>query len=421
MTRFQNAARTSSLFLLTLALSTAASAQFTATPPPDTKVEYIPLTPQEFADKAKDLLNKDVEVGGDIVLPRMLGPQSVGTMVDPSGKVLVNLTAKPGSYPLEYLTGGDRATKTKGVFVRGKVVAGRGAAAPSLDAVDISKESKVQARAAMNERVANLTEKDKAGLVKEVLPPHTTPNSADAKAWLDRVPPTSPSFDRAKSVWDNMQARANWKMQADADDARAIIRGPDRPKNFETYYRGLRDTGLANIFADAPYKNSKTSWPRVMIVIEEKPRFNGGMPSEYFHSTTKTETDYTWRFHATLWTDATHKIDIAPFNWAFSEMRFNTPYSEVPIWGRTPKLNVPKPTEAEGYTPPAPPTPPAPGTPPAPPAPEPIAPRYPLPETPDYHRLFHYNTIMVGNLLLDMGFNYNRPDGRVWFVEDLAK
>jgi hypothetical protein len=301
------------------------------------------------------------------------------------------------------------------VFVRGKVVTVRGSQAPSIDVVDISKESKVQARAAMNEHVANLNEKDKKGLVKDVLPPHTTPNDADAKAWLDRIPPTDPQFDRAKSVWDNMQAHANWRMQADADDARAIIRGPDRPKNFETYYRGLRDTALNNVFADAPYKNSKTSWPRVMIVIEEKPKFNGGMPSEYFHSTTKTETDYTWRFHAVLWTDATHKVDIPPFNWAFSEMRFNTPYSEVEIWGRRPMLNVPKPTEAEGYTPAA---PAAPG---AAPAPEPIAPRYPLPDSPEYHRLFHYNTIMVGNILLDMGFNYNRPDGRVWFVEEIAK
>jgi len=28
---------------------------------------------------------------------------------------------------------------------------------------------------------------------------------------------------------------------------------------------------------------------------------------------------------------------------------------------------------------------------------------------------------MVGNLLLEMGFNDNRPDGRVWFVEYIAK
>src|SRR5439155_3376989 len=190
---------------------------------------------------------------------------------------------------------------------------------------------------------------------------------------------------------DNMQAHANWRGQAEADDRCAIIRGPQRPANFETYYRGVRDTGLSNLFANAHYRNSSTSWPRVMIVIEEKPKFNGGMPSEYWHNTNKTETDYTWRYHATVWTDATHSIDIAPFNWAFSEMRFNTPYSEVEIWGRTPKLNVPPPA--------APPAPASPGTQPA----SPIAPKYPLPDTPDYHRLFHYNTIMVGNVLLDMG------------------
>jgi hypothetical protein len=207
-----------------------------------------------------------------------------------------------------------------------------------------------------------------------------------------------------------MKAHANWRAQAEADDNRAIIRGPERPANFETYYRGLRDTGLSNLFAKFPYKNSRTSWPRVMIVIEEKPKFNGGMPSEFWHSSSKTETDYTWRFHATVWTDATHSIDIAPFNWAFSETRYNTPYSEVPIWGRTPKLNVPPPEGAPALS----------STQPTA-SPSAVAPKYPLPETPDYHRTFHYNTIMVGNLLIDMGFNYNKPDGRVWIVEDIAK
>jgi len=355
------------------------------------------------------LLNKDVEVAGDITLPRMMGPKSVGTMVDKaSGKVLVQLVAKPGSPALGYLIGGDRATKTQGVFARGKIVMVKDHPMPVLDLTDVSKESKVQAAAAGKARVESITNKDKEGLVKDVLPPHTNPSGEAAKAWLDRVPTTSPSFNRAKSVWENMEAHAKWRGQAEADDRRAIIRGPDRPADFETYYRGVRDTGLANLFAQSPYRNSSTSWPRVMIVIEEKPKFSGGMPSEYFHSSSKTDTDYTWRFHATVWTDATHSIDIAPFNWAFSEMRYNTPYSEVPIWGRTPKQNVPPPA---GIT----------VSPTTQPAAVPIAPKTPLPDTPDYHRLFHYNTIMVGNVLLDMGFNYNRPDGRVWFVEDLAK
>jgi hypothetical protein len=370
-------------------------------------VQYISLTPAEFAQKAQELLNKDVEVAGDIQVPAMLSPQSVGTMVDPAtGKVLVQLIAKPGTAALEWLIGGDRRTKSQGIYARGKVVMVSFHTTPVLDLTDISKESKVQAAAAMEARVEAITTKDNEGLIKEVLPPHTNPSGAAAKAWFDRVPTTSPSYDRAKSVWDNMVAQADWRRQADADDARAIIRGPDRPANFETYYRGVRDTGLANLFAPSPYRNNSTSWPRVMIVIEEKPQFQGSMPSEYFRSTTKTETDYTWRFRATVWTDATHKIDIAPFNWCFSEMRYNTPYSEVPIWGRTPKLNVPRPAGAAAA--------------PDPKNPAPIPSRYPLPETPDYRRLFHYNTIMVGNVLLDMGFNYNRPDGRVWFVEDLA-
>ena len=400
-------ARFWSFALLILAISSIAVAQ-PASSPPAADAEYISLTPAEFAEKAPDLLNKDVEVAGDIQLPSMMSRKSVGTMVDKAtGKVLVQLIAKPGSPALEYLVGGDRQTKTQGIFARGRVVKIRDYDFPVLDLSDVSKESKVKAAADKKEQLTTVQNKEAAGLAKSVLPPHTNPSDAAAKEWLDRVPKTSPSYDRAKSVWDNMQAHANWRAQAEADDRRALIRGPERPANFETYYRGVRDTGLADLFAKYPYRNSRTSWPRVIIVIEEKPKFNGGMPSEFFHSSTKTETDYTWRFRATIWMDATHSVDVAPFNWCFSEMRYNTPYSEVPIWGRTPKLNVPPPA---GFSAPADAT-----------VPPPIAPKYTLPDSPDYHRTFHYNAIMVGNVLLDMGFRYNRPDGRVWFVEDLAK
>jgi hypothetical protein len=390
-------------FGLLVLMATAAVAQQAA--PAASEAQYLALTPQEFADKAADLVGKDVEVSGDIIVPQMLSPKSVGTMNEKaSGKVLVQLVAKPGSPALQWLIGGDRVTKNQGVFARGKVAKVRDQFV--LDLTDISKESKVQAAANTKANVEAITNKDQAGLVKEVLPPHTNPTGEAAKAWLDRIPSTSPSFDRAKSVWDNMQAHANWRGQAEADDRRAIVRGPERPANFETYYRGLRDTGLSNIFAKAPYRNSSTSWPRVQIIIEEKPKLQGAIPSEYWHSSNKTQTDYTWRFRATVWTDPSHKIDIAPFNWAFSEMRYNTPYSEVPIWGRVPKQNVPPPAGVIAATTTG-------------PSELPIAPKIPLPDRPDYHRLFHYNTIMVGNILLDMGFNYNRPDGRVWFVEDL--
>jgi hypothetical protein len=318
-------ALTASLLLSILGATTATLAQETPAQPPPAQPPastpapsdsgYTSLTPAEFAEKASTLLNKDVEVNGDIIVPRMLSPKSVGTMVDSSGKILVQLIAKPGSPALEWLAGGDRVTKNQNVFVRGKIVMSRGNPNPVLDVSDISKDSKVAAAAENKAHREAIVSKDEAGLVKEVLPPHTNPSDAAAKAWLDRVPPTSPQFDRAKSVWDNMQAHANWRAQTEADDARAIIRGPDRPANFETYYRGVRDTGLKDLFKDAPYQNSKTTWPRVMLVIEEKPKFNGGMPSEYWHNQgSKTETDYTWRFHATVWTDADHKIDIPASN-----------------------------------------------------------------------------------------------------------
>ncbi|HSV15214.1 MAG TPA: hypothetical protein VLI90_13225 [Tepidisphaeraceae bacterium] len=402
------AARTVSVLLVMFALAPFALAQDAAAPAGG-DTQYISLTPAEFSEKAPDLLNKDVEVAGDIQLPSMMSRKSVGTMVDPtSGKVLVQLMAQPGSPALEWLVGGDRQANTHGVFARGKVVTSRYYSFPVLQLTDISKESKVKAAAEKKEQVQAVETKEAAGLAKDVLPPHTNPTGEAAKAWLDRIPTTEASYDRAKSVYQNMQDHANWRGQAEVDDNHALIRGPQRPANFETYYRGLRDTGLSNIFKKFPYQNSHTSWPRVMIVIEEKPRFNGGMPSEFFHNSTKTETDYTWRYRATLWMDATHKIDIAPFNWAFSEMRYNTPYSEVEIWGRTPKHNVPPAPGVEGTA----------GD---PANPVPIATKYPLPDDPAYHRTFHYNTIMVGNLLLDMGFNYNRQDGRVWFVEDIAK
>jgi hypothetical protein len=402
---------TATLFIAILAtVAATARAQLDAgNPLAAGDTEYISLTPAEFAAKAPDLLNKDVEVAGDITMPSMMSRRSVGTMVDKdSGKVLVQLMAEPGSAALEWLTGGDRQAHTQGIYARGKVVTSRYYSFPVLQVTDISKESKVKAAAEHKEQVAAVENKEQAGLVKEVLPPHTNPTGEAAKAWLDRIPTTEPSYDHAKTVYENMQAHANWRGQVEVDDSRALIRGPQRPANFETYYRGVRDTGLANLFAKYPYKNSHTSWPRVMIVIEEKPKFNGGTPAEFFHNSTKTETDYTWRFRATIWMDPTQKIDVAPFNWAFSEMRYNTPYSEVPIWGQTPMLNVPPPDGVQGTADDA-------------ANPAPIAPKHPLPDSLDYRRTFHYNAIMVGNVLLDMGFRYTRTDGRVWFVEDLGK
>src|SRR5690242_17619946 len=92
MTRTQVAARAAWLLIGISAISSAGFGQSPTAPAPAEEVQYLSLTPADFAEKAADLLNKDVEVAGDITLPRMMGPKSVGTMVDKaSGKVLVQL------------------------------------------------------------------------------------------------------------------------------------------------------------------------------------------------------------------------------------------------------------------------------------------------------------------------------------------
>src|SRR5258708_15500371 len=177
MTRTQIPTCTISLLIVILAIATAVFAQDASRQPTPSDVPYISLTPTEFAEEAADLLNKDVEVAGDIQLPAMMSRKSVGTMVDKtSGNVLVQLIAKPGSPALEWLVGGERQTKSHGIFARGKIVMVRDYKVPVLDLTDISKESKVQADADKKARVETIKTKDKEGLVKDVLPPHTNPS-----------------------------------------------------------------------------------------------------------------------------------------------------------------------------------------------------------------------------------------------------
>jgi hypothetical protein len=399
--------RAASLAVLLLVLSVDAFSQWSSSYKKDRaeNVKYIPLSALEFPTKARSLLNKDVEVSGDIQTPQMISQNSAGTLIDPhTGKSTVSLIISDrNSYALVWLAGRNCKTRCPGVFARGRITMISGRSEPVLDLIDVSFESKVQAESNIQATLATLTNKDSVGKAKPVLPPHTIPTKYDWKPWLERAPRSAPSPDKSKSVLDNMKKHSEYKQQAAADDARAMIRGPERPADFQTYYRGLRDTGLSLLFDAFPYQDASTIWPRVMITVEERPQ-TAGMPNEYFEHS-KTETDYCWRFRAKVWFDAEHSVDIAPFNWCFSEMRFNTPYNEVPIWGRTPKTNMILAKASTGRKRTTGPTPPS----------------TPLPDTPEYQRMFSYTTIMIGNILLDMGFEVFHSDGRVWFLEDLAK
>lgn len=268
-----------------------------------------------------------------------------------------------------------------------------------LALTSISYESRVKAQADRKALVQAIADKDRFGAAKPLLPPHSVPTKAGWQAWLSRVPGDAPGHDQAASIWANMQSHSRHQQQVASDARLVLFRGPERPANFETYYRGVRDTGLANLFARFPYQGSESEFPRVAIVIEEKPR-PSVLPDAFFKGKGPS-TDYCWRFHAKLWIDATHPQDIAPFNWCFSETRFNVPYSRSPRWGQVPTALVTlsgKFTGKERTT-------------------GPLPPYTPLPNTPEYKHTYSYVPVMVGNVLMDMGFSWERSDGRVWFVE----
>ena len=78
------------------------------------------------------------------------------------------------------------------------------------------------------------------------------------------------------------------------------------------------------------------------------------------------------------------------------------PYADVSLWGRTPKSNMrliqatTGPNRTLGPNPPD----------------------TPLPGDRSYKSPFSYATVMVGNVLLDMGFSYRAPDGRAWLLDE---
>lgn len=175
-----------------------------------------------------------------------------------------------------------------------------------------------------------------------------------------------------------------------------MIPGPERPANFETYYRSIRDTRLSKVFVNYPWNTGRNAWPRVALVVEEEPIGGTGVLG-YMQGGDKIK-DRCWRLRARLWTGPAASQDIAPFNWCLSEMRFNVSYNDVALWGLTPATSMAEhntgPNRTLGPNPPA-----------------ILAPRF------HYADGSHSDTIMLGNILLDMSFSLGVPDGRVWIVD----
>jgi hypothetical protein len=265
---------------------------------------------------------------------------------------------------------------------------------------DISIESKAGAQAGGSDVGAAIAAKDRLGGAKAVLPPHTIPTTSARPDWTGVVPRSS-GYDSTRSMRTNVETHADELNRAEYENERLIMRGPERPTDFQTSYRGIRDTGLWMLFQQFPLEPSgRTFWPRVAIIVEERPSLSGiGLrPMDLFRHG-KPNTDYCWRFRAKVWTGPANSVDIAPFNWCASETRFNTPLAQASRWGATWQNIMIITGASTGDTRTT----------------GPVPPSTPLPD--QLQRKYTYTTIMVGSLLLDMGFDFAKSDGRVWFLE----
>lgn len=370
--------------------------------------KFAPLKAADFPERGLSLLDQYVEISGNMYSSTLIDPKSDfshGAISDPSVDpramksqkvdVVFNMVDRE---TISWMAKNMCREICKNVFVRGRLVMRKGHRQPVLEMTQISFESVTGAEAGGSAEAKRIASQDQYGIAKPVLPSGAVPTEECWKGWAERVPPTAPGYDAAKGMWKSMIDYSDYQRQSAWDDQRGIIRGPERPENFETYYRGVRDTGLSNLFKPVPASLIPTPlWPRVVVIVEEKPK--GGVITNTYNS--GGGSDRCWRLRAKVWIGPARSEDIAPFNWCLSEMRFNVGYQSVINWGMTPKSSMMRIQASTGSNRTTGPVPP--GT--------------PLPQ-PAYNNASSYSTIMVGNVLMDMGFNFHAPDGRVWLIDE---
>ena len=372
---------------------------------------FVPLKATDVPERGPSLLNQQVEISGNFYSPILINPNSdfsLGKISDPSVDpramnskaidVVFNLVDKD---TIVWMAKNMCREICKDVFVRGRLVMRRGHRQPVLEMTQVSFESIAGVEAGGSTEAKVIAAQDRYGVAKPVLPPGSVPTETGWSGWAERIPPTAPGYDAAKGMWRSMVAHSEFQRAADWDQTRAIVRGPERPENFETYYRGVRDTGLSNLFKKSRYQDLTTLWPRVALIVEESPK-GGIIAAEYHRVGEMTSSDRCWRLRAKVWTGPARSEDIAPFNWCLSEMRFNIGYASVTSWGMTPKSNMRYARASTGKNRTTGPNPPT----------------EPLPKHSGYSHQFSYDTMMAGNVLLDMDFNFHLPDGRVWLVDE---
>ena len=371
---------------------------------------FVPLKAADFPERGQSLLNQQVELSGNFYSPILVNPKSDfsrGLISNPSvdprrmdAKAVTVVFDLVDKQTISWMARNMCREVCKNVFVRGRLVTRKGHRQPVLEMTQISFESVAGAEAGGSAEAKLIAAQDRYGTAKAVLPSGAIPTEEGWKGWADRIPSTAPGYDAARGMWKSMIDHSDYQRQAAWDQERAIVRGPDRPADFETYYRGVRDTGLSDLFKPVHYQDRTTVWPRVALIVEERPQ-KGGIIADEYNRGGKTTSDRCWRLRAKVWTGSARSEDITPFNWCLSEMRYNIGYAGVARWGMSPTSNMARIQANTGSKRTTGPNPP--GT--------------PLPQ-PLYMFQFSYDTIMVGNVLLDMGFSFHVPDGRVWLIDE---
>lgn len=360
---------------------------------------WIPVAAAEWEALSESLIGKSVELSGRLETLPLVDPGSaignVGWMRNADRVEFARVVFDQiGPQEIGWMANNRCHQGCDGIFVRGVVVTIPYVRRPVLRMKEISFESQAGTAPLEMVSVTDGPGSSTSDGEKTLLPPGGVPTRDGTAGGALAIPTVAPAESRDQSTWGQLTARSDEVRLRDYNMDRGIIPGPERPDDFETYYRSIRDTKLNNVFAAFPWNLGYNPWPRVVLVVEEKPQLGNllykqpGDPIE----------DRCWRLSARLWTGPAAGEDIAAFNWCLGEMRYNVPYSDVAHWGRTPKISMldkntgPQPTLG------------------------PNPPYLPAPEY-QYRDGAHFDTIMLGTLLVDMGFAFGVPDGRVWIVD----
>jgi hypothetical protein len=415
--------------LVALTIATPAAADAQATPGQAEQIIMAPLDVKWTSVKsdawkaeAAKLVGKYVEVANagmfsQLMVSRTSSFGNNGWLNDSTGKqvgtVLYDQLSDDG---IQWLRKTKCAEKCQGVFVRGMVVKrGNGFA---LRMIDASFDSRA-GLAAVGAAALNIAAAD-PDAKKPLLPSGGVPNNDGTGPWGGEMASSAaalPTRDTAKKgglMGKLKAAGVTVKVGKDAAPAKA-----QKPGTFpygdlrivDTYYRNIRDTELKGLFANAPWNAGRTMWPRVALIIEEKPQ--GHSPSVTYMKWGQDIVNGCWRIRARIWTSPAANKEVKPFNWCLTEMKVDTmeapgtpptkmitvAVTGLPEWAKSPKTMFSDqntgPEGTEGPNPPYVPT---------------I--RF------GYQMRTDSDAIMLGNVLREMGFSYGVADGRAWVVQE---